>query len=96
MGDLEAFVGSSFLEPLAKLNEDGTTGPWLADSFTPNVTFDEWTLALRQDVTFQNGEPFNAEAVKANIDDAALRTALGHRLKGLITSTTSSTPPPSR
>jgi ABC-type transport system substrate-binding protein len=45
-----AFVGSSFLEPLAKRGEDGTAQPWLAESFTPNAAFDEWTLELSEGV----------------------------------------------
>jgi ABC-type transport system substrate-binding protein len=82
-----AFVGSSFLEPLAKRDEDGTAQPWLAESFTPNAAFDEWTLDLREGVTFHNGEAFDAAAVKANLDDAGTAPLSGIALNGLIAST---------
>jgi peptide/nickel transport system substrate-binding protein len=42
--------------------------PYLAKSVTPNEDFTEWTIVVRDGITFQNGEPLNAEAVKLNID----------------------------
>jgi ABC-type transport system substrate-binding protein len=62
-------VGSSMLEPLAALDGDLNPVPWLATSWTPNDTFDSWTVELRDDVTFSDGTAFDAEAVKANIED---------------------------
>jgi peptide/nickel transport system substrate-binding protein len=42
---------------------DGTLGPWLAESWeSPSDT--EWVFTLRPGVTFHNGEPLDAEAVK--------------------------------
>lgn len=63
-----AIVGSSVLEALATLDADGVAQPWLATAWTPNETFDEWTITLRDDVTFHDGTPMDAAAVKANID----------------------------
>jgi peptide/nickel transport system substrate-binding protein len=63
-----AIVGSSVLEALATLDADGVAQPWLATAWTPNDTFDEWTITLRDDVTFHDGTPMDAAAVKANID----------------------------
>jgi ABC-type transport system substrate-binding protein len=40
----------------------------LATDWESNDSGDEWTFHLREGVTFQDGEPFDAEAVKANID----------------------------
>ncbi|MFM8825842.1 MAG: ABC transporter substrate-binding protein [Actinomycetota bacterium] len=40
----------------------------LAESGTANATFTEWTIKLRQGITFHNGEVFNADAAKLNID----------------------------
>lgn len=42
--------------------------PWLAESWEFNDGLTEFTFQLRDDVTFSDGEPFNAEAVKANYD----------------------------
>jgi peptide/nickel transport system substrate-binding protein len=40
----------------------------LAASVTPNADDTEWTIKLRPNVTFSDGTPFNAAAVKANWD----------------------------
>ena len=39
--------------------------PWLAESWEEAPDGMSWTFHLKQGVTFHNGEPFNAEAVKA-------------------------------
>ncbi|MBC8075494.1 MAG: hypothetical protein H7Y32_05415 [Chloroflexales bacterium] len=44
--------------------------PWLAESYE-KVNDTTWRMKLRQGVTFHNGEPFNAEAVKYTIDRIA-------------------------
>lgn len=41
--------------------------PRVAESLEPNAEFDEWTLKLRPDVAFGNGDPLTAEAVKASL-----------------------------
>jgi peptide/nickel transport system substrate-binding protein len=41
--------------------------PGLATSWEPNEDATEWTFKLREGVTFQDGTPFNADAVKASI-----------------------------
>ena len=48
---------------------DGTVNPWLADSWEISPDGLEYTFTLRQGVTFHDGTPFNAEAVKANFDN---------------------------
>jgi peptide/nickel transport system substrate-binding protein len=63
-----SLVGSSVLEPLAKPNAKGGADPFLATSWIADSTFDRWLINLRPGVTFQDGEPFNADAVKLNID----------------------------
>lgn len=40
--------------------------PQLADSIEPNGDHTEWTLTLRDDVTFSDGTPLDAAAVKAS------------------------------
>ncbi|MFM6851253.1 MAG: ABC transporter substrate-binding protein [Terrabacter sp.] len=42
--------------------------PELATEWTPNDDGTEWTFKLRDDVTFHDGEPFNADAVCYNFD----------------------------
>jgi len=48
--------------------QDGTLYPGLATKWSVSPDGLTWTLALRQDVTFQDGTPFNADAVKSNFD----------------------------
>ncbi len=65
-------------EPLIRLDDAGNPGPGLAESWTRNADLTELTLKLRHGVTFHDGTPFNAEAVKRNFDRmAALGTRAG-------------------
>lgn len=54
-------------EPLV-INTDDGVKPWLAESWEISEDGLEYTFHLRQDVTFTDGEPFNARAVKMNMD----------------------------
>ena len=83
-----ALVVSSVVEPLAITGHDLNAQPWLATSWTPNSTFTAWTIHLRTGVTFQDGEAFDAAAVKANLDDALVGALSGVAVKGLILGTT--------
>ena len=42
--------------------------PYLATGWEISEDFSEYTFTLRDDVTFHDGTPFNAEAVKVNLD----------------------------
>jgi peptide/nickel transport system substrate-binding protein len=42
--------------------------PWLADELQSNDDFTEWTVTLRDDVTFSDGTPLNAEAVVNSVN----------------------------
>ena len=53
------------LEPLATVGADSGAKPWLAKTWYPNTTFTRWVINLQTGVTFQDGEPFNADAVVA-------------------------------
>jgi len=66
----------AIFEPLIRLDDSGNPGPGLAESWTRNDDLTELTLKLRRGVTFHDGTPFNAEAVKRNFERMA---ALGSR-----------------
>lgn len=53
-------------ENLVALNSEGEVSPVLATDWEQTDT--ELTLTLREDVTFHDGTPFNAEAVKTNLE----------------------------
>lgn len=63
-----ATVISHISETLFELTPEGTIEPLLAESYEVSADGTVWTLRLRQGVTFHDGTPFNAEAVKFNID----------------------------
>jgi peptide/nickel transport system substrate-binding protein len=57
-------------DPLVRRAPDGTFQPGLAESWTFSEDMRVLDLTLRSGVTFQDGAPFNADAVKANLDAA--------------------------
>jgi peptide/nickel transport system substrate-binding protein len=62
------YMMSSVGETLLYLDGDREFHPWLAKDWEINDDATEYTFYLRDDVTFQDGTPFNAEAVKWNFD----------------------------
>ncbi len=54
-------------EPLVMNTREGVK-PWLAESWDISPDGREYTFHLRKGVTFTDGTPFNAEAVKLNMD----------------------------
>src|SRR3569832_2045296 len=57
-------------ETLTKINGDGKVTPLLAESWEISPDLKTYTFKLRKGVTFQNGEPFNAQCVKFSLDRA--------------------------
>ncbi|MGO2658492.1 ABC transporter substrate-binding protein [Mycetocola reblochoni] len=66
-----AHVLSPVVDSLVWDNGDGTYAPWLATEWEVSDDATEYTFTLREDVTFHDGTPFDAEAVKTNIDYVA-------------------------
>ena len=61
-------VARTIYDPLTIPNENGEYVPYLAESVTPNATYDEWTVVLRDGVKFHDGTDLTAEVVKNNLD----------------------------
>src|SRR5690242_10720330 len=53
-------------DTLTTLDDSGKAQPKLALSWSPSEDFKTWTFKLRPNVKFQDGTPFNAEAVAWN------------------------------
>ncbi|BCJ62347.1 ABC transporter substrate-binding protein [Micromonospora endophytica] len=60
-------VWNSF-ESLLTYDDQGALVPWLATGWQASADGLTYTLTLRDGVTFTDGTPFDAEAVKANFD----------------------------
>ncbi|WP_214400885.1 ABC transporter substrate-binding protein [Pseudonocardia lacus] len=66
----------------------GAVSPGLAESLTPSADGAQWTLVLRPALTFSDGTPLDAEAVRFNyarIADPATRSPLAPLLAGVTT-----------
>jgi peptide/nickel transport system substrate-binding protein len=61
-------VASAIYDTLTTINSSGKYVPYLAKAVTPNATFDQWSITLRPGVTFHDGTPVDAAAIKLNID----------------------------
>lgn len=64
-----ALAGYAIYDTLMIVEELGDEpAPNIAESLEPNEDATEWTLTLRPDLTFSDDTPFDAEAVKYNMD----------------------------
>jgi len=65
-------VAGAIYDTLTIPASDGEGGveyvPFLAETVEPNADFTEWTIKVREGITFHDGTPLNAEAVKLNLD----------------------------
>lgn len=66
-----AHVLTPVVDSLVWDNGDGTYGTWLATAWEVSDDARVYTFTLRDDVTFHDGTPFDAEAVKVNFDYVA-------------------------
>ncbi|MEM7031493.1 MAG: ABC transporter substrate-binding protein, partial [Chloroflexota bacterium] len=56
-------------EYLTFTDHNNITSPYMLESYVPNDDLTEWTLNLRQDITWSNGDQFNADDVIFNINE---------------------------
>ena len=61
-------AAAAIFDTRTTLDDKGEAAPKLALSWSHSDDFKTWTFKLRPGVKFQDGTPFNAEAVKANFD----------------------------
>jgi len=86
--DAAAFcIANAVYDPLFLSAADGKSWlPHLALSAVPNSTKTEWTVTLRQGVTYHNGDAFNADNVVGNYSAANADLTVGLAIKPLIKS----------
>lgn len=66
--DVAALIGRNVFDSLVNMTPDGKFHPWLADKWTVSTDGKTYTFSLKPGVTFSDGTPLNAAAVKASID----------------------------
>ncbi len=61
-------IDRNIFDSLVSIGANGAAQPWLATSWTVSPDGRSYTFQLRPGVTFQDGTPFTADAVKATLD----------------------------
>ena len=74
-------MSNAVFDTLAASTSDGDWVPYLAESFTPNEDFTQWTVKLREGITFHDGTPLNAEAVVVNFEAQRAHPLVGLAVK---------------
>src|SRR5690349_5893931 len=67
-GDITAAVTRTVVDSLVAQLPDGQLVPWLATDWEVSDDLTQFTFNLETGITFSDGTPFNAEAVKYNFD----------------------------
>lgn len=64
----QSLIARAYLDSLFHQAEDGSIEPWLVEGWEISADGLTYTFHLRDDVTFSDGTPFDAAAVKANFE----------------------------
>jgi peptide/nickel transport system substrate-binding protein len=75
---------TSVYDPLVWLSPDGEFVPGLATSWEVSEDGLTYTFQLRDDVTFHDGTPFNAEAVRLSLDRIAAPETQSRKAGGML------------
>lgn len=57
----------TFFDSVAAIGDDLKVHPVLAEAITPNDDYTEWTITVREGITFTDGTPVNADALIKNL-----------------------------
>jgi len=68
ISSFQGHIWGHLTDKLVYVDEDGKPSPWIAKSWEQNDTATEFTLHLRDGVTFSDKTPLDAAAVVANLD----------------------------
>ncbi len=77
----QAMLTTQVLEPLVGRDADGEILPWLATGWEISEDGLTWDFTLAEGITFTDGTPFDAEAVKVNVEhlqDPATQSSTGY------------------
>ncbi|HEY7628773.1 MAG TPA: ABC transporter substrate-binding protein, partial [Ilumatobacteraceae bacterium] len=73
----------TFFDPIAAIGDDLKVHPYLAESITPNDDATQWTIKVRDGISFTDGTPVNADAVIENFQRSGLGLLLAAQLVDL-------------
>lgn len=76
-------VGQTVFDPLVVFGADNKPHPYLAESITPSADYKQWTIKVRPGITFHDGDPLNADAVKVLIDKDKASFLVGQAFRPL-------------
>ena len=76
-------VMNTVADNLTMLNENNEVEPFLLESFEPNADFTEFTLVMREGVTFHDGTPADGAAVQRHLQEMAMGVLVGQVLVDL-------------
>ncbi|MGE0118579.1 MAG: ABC transporter substrate-binding protein [Dongiaceae bacterium] len=79
----DSMMSRNVIEYLTITGSDNITRPWLCEKWEASDDLKTWTLSLRKDVKWSNGEPFLADHVVWNIK-RCLDPATGSSVLGLM------------
>ncbi len=74
-------------DPLMAIAADGSIQPYLAESCTPNATYDTWTLTLRPNIKFNDGTDLTATVVVNNFTALKASLLTGQALTQVVSCT---------
>jgi peptide/nickel transport system substrate-binding protein len=57
----------SVYDPITALGSDGKVHPYLAQSITPNADYTQWTITMRPNIKFSNGDPLTGADVATDL-----------------------------
>jgi peptide/nickel transport system substrate-binding protein len=68
ISSFQGHIWGHVTDKLVYVDEEGAVSPWVAESWEQNDDATEFTLKLKDGVTFSDGTPVDAEAVVANLE----------------------------
>lgn len=83
----QALLAGQFLESLVSRDETGEIIPWLAESWKAGSDGLTWDFTLREGITFTDGTPLDADAVRINVEhlkDPATQSSTGYLALGKV------------
>ena len=81
----------TFFDPLAAYDDELTVQPFLAESIEPNAESTEFTIKIREGISFHDGTPLNADAVMDNLNRNFTGLLIGASVKDVARSETDPT-----